>query len=35
MKCRATGTPAMEAGITDHIWTLEEFVSLMFAPFQA
>ena len=22
-------TPAMEAGITDHVWTLEEIVSLL------
>lgn len=22
-------TPAMEAGLTDHIWTLEEIVSLL------
>lgn len=22
-------TPAMEAGITDHVWTLEEIVNLL------
>ena len=22
-------TPAMEAGLTDHVWTLEELVSLL------
>jgi hypothetical protein len=22
-------TPAMEAGITDHVWTLQELVSLL------
>lgn len=23
------GTPAMEAGLTDHVWTLEEIVALI------